>query len=187
MKRFVEKGSKVFFTSDHHFGHANIIKYCDRPYKDVEEMDADMVLRWNSVVKEDDPVFHLGDFTLGGPEQAQKYFSQLNGKIYILSNPWHHDKRWIKEQMDQRKYYESKYHGVELLPPMVVLENSYHKNDSGCIVLCHYPIQEWDRAHYGSLHFFGHSHIKAYIKSAVDSSFNVGVDLNKFTPMMFSS
>ena len=55
---------RVFVTADHHWGHANILGYCDRPFDNVEEMDAEMVRRWNEVVGSDDEVFHLGDFTI---------------------------------------------------------------------------------------------------------------------------
>ena len=56
----------TFFTSDTHFGHANIINLCNRPFKDVNHMNDMLVENWNSVVSDDDTVFHLGDFALGG-------------------------------------------------------------------------------------------------------------------------
>jgi len=56
----------TFFTSDTHFNHANIIKFCDRPFKDVELMNETLIANWNRVVGLDDTVFHLGDFCLGG-------------------------------------------------------------------------------------------------------------------------
>ena len=57
-------GDKVFFTSDTHFNHTNIIQYCQRPFKSTDEMNEAMIDNWNSVVGEDDTVFHLGDFSL---------------------------------------------------------------------------------------------------------------------------
>ena len=85
----------IFFTSDNHFGHGNIIKYCERPFSSVTEMDAEMIRRWNHAVKENDIVYHLGDFTLLNAKKAAEYFLQLNGKIRILGNTWHHDKNWL--------------------------------------------------------------------------------------------
>lgn len=64
----------IWFTSDTHFGHANIIKYCNRPYKDTEEMNADLIKRWNSTVGKDDLVWHLGDFSLGGIKVLKTVF-----------------------------------------------------------------------------------------------------------------
>lgn len=59
-------GSKVFFTSDTHFFHGNIIRFCNRPFKDVETMNETIISNWNNTVGQDDIVFHLGDFCLGG-------------------------------------------------------------------------------------------------------------------------
>ena len=83
---------KNFFTSDTHFGHGNIIKYCSRPFRDVRHMDTELIRRWNERVKPEDTVFHLGDFqfknSAGGNQDeglvlADKdfYWKQLNGHI----------------------------------------------------------------------------------------------------------
>ena len=58
-------GSRVFFTSDTHFNHANIIRFCNRPFKDVSHMNEAIISNWNRVVGPEDIVFHLGDFCLG--------------------------------------------------------------------------------------------------------------------------
>ena len=64
----ISDGSRVFFTSDTHFSHATIIKFCQRPFKDVSHMNDELVQRWNEVVGPDDIVFHLGDFAWGGSD-----------------------------------------------------------------------------------------------------------------------
>ncbi len=74
----------TFFTSDTHFNHANIIKFCNRPFKDVEQMNDVMIANWNSVIGKDDTVFHLGDFCLGGAAEWTKILDRLNGKIYLI-------------------------------------------------------------------------------------------------------
>ena len=74
----------TFFTSDTHFNHANIIKFCNRPFKDVEQMNEVMIANWNSVIGKDDTVFHLGDFCLGGAAEWTKILDRLNGKIYLI-------------------------------------------------------------------------------------------------------
>ena len=69
----------IFFTSDTHFGHANIIRYCKRPFDSVNEMNDTMVARWNASVKPTDTIFHLGDFALGHWEFHEEYLKALNG------------------------------------------------------------------------------------------------------------
>lgn len=80
----------TWFTSDTHFGHANIIKYCNRPFKDVEEMNAEMIRRWNARVKSDDTVYHLGDFAFVSPVRAKSICEQLNGIKHIIKG--NHDR-----------------------------------------------------------------------------------------------
>lgn len=85
----------MFITSDMHFGHANIIKYCNRPFKDVDDMNNKLIHNWNQRVKEDDIVYHLGDFCFkggveGGISKPQYWENQLNGKIIHIKG--NHDK-----------------------------------------------------------------------------------------------
>ena len=77
-------GSKVFFTSDTHFYHGNIIRFCNRPFEDVEMMNETIISNWNNTVGLDDTVFHLGDFCLGGSAEWTKILDRLNGKIYLI-------------------------------------------------------------------------------------------------------
>jgi len=145
-----------FFTSDHHFNHARIIEYANRPFSNVDEMDAEMIDRWNSVVGEYDTVYHLGDFTLGDRETAKRYFRQLNGRIRVLANFWHHDKKWLPNMVGFSEFVSKNDFLVEIRHPIVVLE--FKKKHSQVIVLSHYPQLVWDRKHYGAIHLFGHSH-----------------------------
>lgn len=140
-----------FFTSDHHFGHANIIGFVHRPFKNVEEMDSDMTERWNEVVSPEDTVWHLGDFTLGSIASFQKYIYQLNGTFFIV--PGGHDWRWLKE-------YDPEWQGINVTDPLITLDELLPKKDGHPqpIVLCHYPLLSWDRSHYGTPHLHGHVH-----------------------------
>jgi len=76
----------TFFTSDLHFGHANVIKYVPRPFKDVEEMDAELIRRWNAVVGPKDEVYVVGDFSLCKRARALEIATALNGVKYLISN-----------------------------------------------------------------------------------------------------
>ena len=80
--------SKIFITSDTHFSHKNIIKYCNRPFSSVEEMNSVLTDNWNSIVSKDDLVIHLGDFSFGRTiESIKNHLDKLNGnKILILGN-----------------------------------------------------------------------------------------------------
>jgi len=79
--------SKKWLCSDHHFGHANIIKHCDRPFNDVNHMDNELIERHNSLVAPNDLVYHLGDFCFDTPEVCMFYLERLNGKfIFIRGN-----------------------------------------------------------------------------------------------------
>lgn len=67
-----------------HFGHSNIIQFCDRPFASVEEMDYNLIKNWNEKVPPDGLVFHLGDFGWGGYQEYKKIRDQLNGKIILI-------------------------------------------------------------------------------------------------------
>jgi calcineurin-like phosphoesterase family protein len=150
----------TFVTSDSHFGHGRIIIYENRQFETADEMDKGMIWQWNRVVGSDDEVYHGGDFTLGNKLAARRYFHKLNGKIRVLSNPWHHDKKWFGGE-----YFSASGHKVEYVPAIVVFEYAIP------LIMCHYPFAEgrWDRGHYGSYHLHGHSHGKGGImKNALD-------------------
>ena len=170
---------KVWFTADDHFGHENIIKYCNRPFKTVGKMDDRLIDNWNASIGPDDTVYHLADFTLGNAKLAQSYFSRLNGSINILSNPWHHDSRWLPGD-----YFSNSYTEVIKLPPMVVLEIPRRGDYPIAITLCHYPLERWDRKHYGSIHLHGHCHGKLLSDSF---RIDVGVDAQDYYPISLSN
>lgn len=78
---------KIFLIGDTHFMHRNIIKYCNRPFKDVEEMTETLIKNWNSVVGKNDIVYVVGDFALCGKAKIIEIGNQLNGrKRLILGN-----------------------------------------------------------------------------------------------------
>lgn len=78
---------KIYVCSDTHFNHTNIIKYCNRPFNSVEEMNKTIIDNWNSVVSDEDTVFFLGDFCLGKREDVIAFGKQLKGhKILVMGN-----------------------------------------------------------------------------------------------------
>jgi calcineurin-like phosphoesterase family protein len=155
----------LFFTADTHFGHTNIIKYCNRPFETIEEMNYELIKRWNSKVTSGDTVFHLGDFCFGSNNcDFDKYFSQLNGNIvWIKGN--HDDLAWNNRQKFQT--FSSGYYEVKI--------------NKQAIILCHYAMRVWNKFHFGSWHLFGHSH--GTLPDDLNSlSFDCGVDTNNFYP-----
>lgn len=129
---------KYFIISDTHFNHANIIKYCNRPFKDVEEMNKTMIKNWNETVSGKDVVLHLGDVALGNKEEAKKILKQLNGrKILIKGN---HD-NWSDE------FY--KECGFEYVSRYPILWNNFY-------LLSHAPLQLSETTPY--YNYYGHVH-----------------------------
>lgn len=145
------------FTADHHFGHTNILKYANRPFENVDDMNESMISKWNEVVGSDDTVYYVGDFTLAGFEPFVQYVMRLNGKIKFI--PGGHDHRWLKD-FDQFVVPSKSGHFAEILPPLYSLEIPNKGKYPLVIVLCHYPLLTWDRSHYGAFHLHGHSHGK---------------------------
>lgn len=100
----------IFFTSDTHFGHANIIKYCDRPFRDTDHMDEVIIQRWNEVVSPNDVVYHLGDIALGQIATSLPKVARLNGyKIAVLGN---HDRPFMRRDKDDRNDWWDRYEQV---------------------------------------------------------------------------
>jgi len=146
----------IFFIGDLHVFHKNIIKYDDRPFSSMDDMIAQLIARWNSVVGENDIVYNLGDLSMGGRSESIKWFLfSLNGKIYhIMGN---HDEKINKIKRYDR--FEDIYeYGTEIW--IKDEDNEEAKMSAGYqqIILSHYPILSWDRARYGSWHLHAHSH-----------------------------
>ncbi len=155
-----------WFTGDTHFGHANIIKYCNRPFKDSVEMNETIISNWNKVVKRDDLVYHLGDFCFGKTDaEFDIYFKRLNGLIVFIKG--NHDRLAWK---NRHKFYA--YH------------DSYHEIEIGeqNITLCHYAMRVWNKSHYSAWHLYGHSH-GSLSDDPHSLSFDCGVDCHNFTPI----
>lgn len=88
----------TFYISDTHFNHVNIIKYCNRPFKTVEDMNETIIKRWNMMVNKNDIVYHLGDFALANKETTQELVSRLNGKIRLVrGNHDTHNNQWYRD------------------------------------------------------------------------------------------
>jgi len=134
--------NNIFFTADTHFFHKNILKFCreTRLGVTVEEMNEILIESWNMDVKQNDYVYHLGDFSFGNKNNTREIIKRLNGNIHLIEG--NHD----KVVWQNRDLFESFNQYKEI------------KLDKQHIVLFHFPIETWHRKEYGSLHFCGHVH-----------------------------
>jgi calcineurin-like phosphoesterase family protein len=128
---------QVFVTSDTHFGHTNIIDYASRPFLDSKEMDECLIDNWNSVVRKNQTVFHLGDFAFGNVDYQRKILSKLNGDIHFVRGNHDHNHPL----------------GVDNLPDIIEL-----KTGGRLWVLSHYAFRVWNCSHRGAINLYGHSH-----------------------------
>lgn len=145
------KPDNLFFTSDSHFGHHNIIEYCQRNLKlffdDVDEMNSVLIKRWNDIVPKDGIVFHLGDFFfMISAIEAVEILDQLNGTIY-----------WVKGNHDRSKIYKAC--SYDKLPDRIeITVDDSELETPQLIVLDHFPLYTWNREHHGAWHLHGHCH-----------------------------
>lgn len=158
----------IYFTADTHFGHANIIRFCGRPFTTAREMDERLIQSINSRVGPTDTLYHLGDFSFGSGAMATVYRRRLHcRKIYLV--PGNHDKRVLRAPGQ-----------FEVLPPLA--EISAGDDNNLRIVLCHYALRTWPGKNRGSWHLYGHSH-GALPEDPNLPSCDVGVDVHQFNPV----
>lgn len=179
-----------YFTSDHHFGHKNIIKYCKRPFDGVMEMNEEMAKRWNDIVKPKDEVIYLGDFSLSTYEM-DIWLNRLNGtKELIVGN---HDTCFKSKRGNIRKYLQAGWKSITHEKHTYITLPDNHKI---AVKLCHFPYRmepeeqskRNDMFSYaqnrpkdrGLILLCGHIHEKWKVK---DKMINVGVDQWKFYPV----
>lgn len=156
----------IWFISDTHWGHKNIIQYSNRPYADVEEMNEALIENWNEQVKPEDTVYHLGDFAFMPFRDFSKMLWRLNGHIQFIKG--NHDK-----VIDQ--------HSTELLRSGKIesIQSYLEIKPAGqMICLFHYGQRVWNKSHHGSIMLYGHSHgsLPPFGKSV-----DVGVDCKEIT------
>lgn len=178
---------KTFFTSDHHFSHENIIRYCKRPFSSVEEMNAEMIKAWNEIVKPEDFVWYLGDFSLWSGA-VPKYLHLLNGEKHLISgnhdftHPAKHKNNETKRQKAFGEYYRAGFKTIALESKIqiggfsVKLHHMPYSNDSEFDQRYkdHRPKNE------GGWLLCGHIHEKWKQQGR---QINVGVDVWNFKPV----
>lgn len=129
----------IWFTSDHHFGHKRIIDLARRPFTSVEEMDEEMIRRWNALVGPGDTVYHLGDFAFAN---HTPYLKRLKGRKRLILGNHDHSKQVKKTE------------GWSTIDSLLHITLP----DKTPVVLCHYAMRVWNGSQHGAIHLFGHSH-----------------------------
>ena len=189
-----DSGKGIWFTSDSHYGHTNIIRYCKRPFENAEEMNEKLIENWNSVVQPDDIVFHLGDFCFGGAPLWNAMLDRLNGKIYLIFG--NHDLKNLKQGFMHRFAWTG-------FQAQIYIENRL-------IYLNHYPFLCYAGVYRGensAWQLFGHVHSQkkeisyetitngevkeilskdeSRLKYLFPTQYDVGVDNNNYTPISY--
>lgn len=161
----------IYYIADTHFGHANVIRFCERPFDDVRDMDCTMTEYWNLRVTDDDDVYIVGDFIYKAAEPAEEIVGRLRGRKHLVVG--NHDAKWMR--------------GVDLSRHFVEVEHALLAVDDRRrrVWMCHYPCMTWPK---GAYHVYGHIHndrpegfwplLRTY-----DNALNAGVDVNAFMPV----
>ncbi len=173
---------KLWFTSDAHFYHDNIRRYCNRPFETVEDMNDILIANWNSVVKPDDDVIVAGDFIHSGNlEKIQSIIHRLNGKIWLVwGNHCMQNKfeRPVIIEMFEGRCYDAMDFQVE----DGEVEDGFLK-----FHVNHYPCEYWTR---GAIHLHGHIHSGPKAETSEKTIFkplryDIGVDNNNYYPISY--
>jgi calcineurin-like phosphoesterase family protein len=185
----------IWFTSDNHFGHINVLRYCGRPFWSSEQCDEEMIKRWNEVVKPGDTVYHLGDVALS-INHVKRVLPRLNGnKVLVVGNhdlvhPIHKNKKGKKSIESMTKEYLDA--GFSRILPSGDIHIFAVKEGFRQFRLSHFPTKncydpyhndkhdKWKPEDTGILNLCGHVHQSWLIKG---NNVNVGVDVWNFRPV----
>lgn len=153
---------RTFFTADSHFGHSGIIRMCERPWSNVEDMDEALIAGWNAVVSPGDVVWHVGDFAHRlDAAKMRSIFERLNG-----------DKHLVPGNHDHEDTFALGWKSISPLVEVVV--------DKTRIVMCHYSLRTWPGQRKGAIQLYGHSHGRLL---GTSQSTDVGVDVWGYCPV----
>lgn len=166
----------VFLTSDTHFNHTNILTYepISRPFETIEQMNATIIERWNSIVTPQDTVYHLGDFLMGQTKKSvyEEILSKLNGKIHLIIGNHDTPKR------------------CQLLNEFGITsqEIKYLHYKGLFFILCHFPLmydcqKQINNVNKEIVLCYGHVHSQAPKGYQINGTYHVGIDTNNLCPV----
>ncbi len=159
--------SRIFFTSDLHFFHTNVIQFCNRPFGSVEHMNEMLIKNWNLVVKDEDHVYVLGDVSFGRVPETEQVLRQLKGIKHLITG--NHDRIGRCEKLKWDNHFVEQHDYLRLKTPY------------GKLVLCHFPFRSWER---GYINLHGHLHTLPHEYQGKWMQYDVGVDNNNYAPIL---
>lgn len=183
--RLDQNGGVRFFTADLHFGHENIIRYCDRPFGSVDQMNAGLVERWNDTVDDTDEVWVLGDVAMGRIDESLLHVERLRGrKVLVTGN---HDRCWAGRKRNPELWLD-RYRQVGFAE---IFDGTVSAEVAGTPVLAgHFPYEgdshdedrfvRWRPTDEGAWLLHGHVHTRWQVH---DRQINVGVDVWNYAPV----
>lgn len=179
IKITLQERQNVFFTSDLHLTHENVLSFCKRPFKTVGEMDDALISNWNQAVSSKDIIFNLGDFAWKCKSGDIAEIQQgLNGRIYNIQG--NHDKHSYFGGME---YYD------------IITLKIKSGVEAYKFILSHYPLMTWAGRDKGVINLHGHIHTSPYVNNTHSdhslpyhpNQYDVGVDNNDFKPIDFKT
>lgn len=187
MKLTLNKNQRLWFTSDTHYDHTNICystsQWTDksrcRKFDSLDQMNNTLVKNINNFIRQDDILFHLGDWSFGGFEQIQKFRDQIVCKnIHIITG--NHDHHIENNRNDVQSLFSSVNKYLELTVKWQDGGTHTKKQD---FVLMHFPIASWNDMSKGTIHLHGHVHFEHNLRLQSGKMMDVGVDGNHFHPI----
>lgn len=141
--------NKICFISDLHFGHKNIIRFDNRPFQSVEEMDETLITNWNNKINKNDTVYILGDISWYPKDKTAEILSTLKGNKYLITG--NHDNKLIKHDIIREQFVE--------ITPYMEIRIPYNNIQNQQVILSHYFMPLYNGIYRGAIHLYGHSHM----------------------------
>lgn len=187
MKIILEKDQNLFFTSDTHYGHANICSATTqwvnatnltRDFESLEHMNNKIINNINVKVGEDDILIHLGDWSFGGFDNIKQFRDRIDCKnIHLTYGNHDHHIRNNKEDIQSIFSSTQDYLHLDIRRPNGKLMDKFS------FVCMHYPIASWNGMNDGVIHLHGHVHLPPHLRIADGRAIDVGVDGNGLDPI----
>lgn len=160
-----------YYISDLHLGHTNVLMFDERPFVSIDEMDEMLIAYWNMRVRKEDHVYIWGDFIYKSKYMPEYYLKKLNGNKHLI---WGNHDGVIRKRPEAQEYFAS-------------IDTILRINDEGRgIVMCHYPMADWEGRHHGTIHLYGHIHnndleCMRFLHTRGDA-YNVAACINNYMP-----